>query len=72
MANSLSSKKRIRQNAKCRARNRWRKTQIKEVIRAFDESLEGGNFVLFWPEPGDTGNYAYRIAEPPVPPMLLT
>lgn len=43
MASSLSSKKRIRQNAKCRARNRWRKAQVKEVIRAFDESLHDGN-----------------------------
>ena len=42
MANSLSSKKRIRQNAKHRARNRWRKGQIKEAVRAFDESLQAG------------------------------
>ena len=43
MAHSLSAKKRIRQNAKCRARNRWRKAQVKEAIRAFDESLHEGN-----------------------------
>jgi len=42
VAHSLSAKKRIRQNAKCRARNRWRKAQVKEAIRAFDESLSGG------------------------------
>ena len=43
MAHSLSSKKRIRQNAKRRARNRWRKVRVKEAVRAFDESLRTGN-----------------------------
>lgn len=43
MANSLSAKKRIRQNAKRRARNRWRKAQTKEAVRAFDESLRTGD-----------------------------
>ena len=42
MAHSLSAKKRIRQNVKCRARNRWRKTQVKEAIRSFEEALAGG------------------------------
>ena len=43
MAHSKSAKKRIRQNEKRRARNRWRKAQIKETIRSFDESLKAGN-----------------------------
>jgi len=43
VAHSLSAKKRIRQNIKHRARNRWRKGQIREAVRAFDESLQEGN-----------------------------
>ena len=42
MAHSLSAKKRIRQNAKRRGRNRWRKDQIKSAIKAFDEALHDG------------------------------
>lgn len=42
MAHSKSAKKRIRQNEKRRARNRWRKTQVKDAIRSFDESLKAG------------------------------
>ncbi len=42
MAQTLSAKKRIRQNAKRRARNRWRKDRIKNAIREFDEALEAG------------------------------
>lgn len=43
MANSLSAKKRIRQNVKCRARNRWRKALVKEAVRVFDEAIQAGN-----------------------------
>ena len=43
MANMLSAKKRIRQNVKRRARNRWRKGQIKEAVRVFEASLHSGN-----------------------------
>ncbi len=43
MAHSKSAKKRINQNKKRRARNRWRKSLIKEAIRTFDESLHAGN-----------------------------
>ena len=39
MAHSLSAKKRIRQNTKARARNRWRKDQIKQVVREFDDAV---------------------------------
>ena len=42
MAQTLSAKKRIRQNAKRRARNRWRKDRIKDAVREFDEALEAG------------------------------
>ena len=42
MAQKLSAKKRIRQNAKRRARNRWRKDRIKDAVREFDEALEAG------------------------------
>ena len=42
MAHSLSAKKRIRQNAKQRARNRWRKDKIKQAVREFDEAIQGG------------------------------
>lgn len=43
MANSLSAKKRIRQNVKARGRNRWRKVQVKDAIKAFDDALNGGD-----------------------------
>ena len=39
MAHSLSAKKRIRQNAKRRGRNRWRKDQAKQAVSAFDQAL---------------------------------
>lgn len=44
MAHSLSAKKRIRQNEKRNARNRWRKDRVKTAVRAFDEAVESGNF----------------------------
>ncbi len=43
MAHSLSAKKRIRQNAKAKARNRWRKDQIKEVVREFDSAIKAND-----------------------------
>lgn len=43
MAHSLSSKKRIRQNAKRRAQNRGRKAQLKSKIREFSEVLSSGD-----------------------------
>ena len=42
MANRPSSRKRIRQNAKRRARNRWRKSQVKDVVRQFNAALHDG------------------------------
>ena len=43
MARSLSAKKRIRQNAKRRGHNRWRKDQIKEAVKAFDTAVQAGD-----------------------------
>ncbi len=43
MANSASAKKRIRQNVKQRARNRWRKDLVKGVVRQFNDSVHDGN-----------------------------
>lgn len=43
MAHSLSAKKRIRQNAKRNARNRWRKEQIKDVVKTFQEAVHDGD-----------------------------
>lgn len=42
MAHSNSAKKRVRQNEKRRLINRWRKSAVKESIRAFDESVAAG------------------------------
>ena len=43
MAHSLSAKKRIRQNEKRNARNRWRKERVKTAVRSFDDAIEEGN-----------------------------
>ena len=43
MAHSLSAKKRVRQNLKRRARNHWRKDQIKDVVKAFETVVHGGD-----------------------------
>jgi small subunit ribosomal protein S20 len=43
VAHSLSAKKRIRQNAKHRARNRTRKGQLKQTLRDFDTVLKSGD-----------------------------
>jgi len=39
MAHSNSAKKRIRQNVKHRARNRWRKREIHDALRDYRESI---------------------------------
>lgn len=39
MAHTLSAKKRIRQNATHRARNRWRKRRIHNAVKSFDHIL---------------------------------
>ena len=43
MANSVSAKKRIRQNATHRARNRWRKANYRTEIKAFHELVLHGS-----------------------------
>ena len=43
MAHSLSAKKRVRQNAKRRARNRSRKELIKNEVKAFNAALTSGD-----------------------------
>lgn len=43
MAHSLSAKKRIRQNVKRNALNRWRKDRVKDAVKEFDGALAAGN-----------------------------
>lgn len=43
MANSLSAKKRVRQNVKARARNRWRKVEMRDAIKHLRERLLHGS-----------------------------
>jgi len=43
VAHSLSAKKRVRQNAKARVRNRARKSVIKTQVKRFEEALSTGN-----------------------------
>ncbi|MCC6676363.1 MAG: 30S ribosomal protein S20 [Phycisphaerales bacterium] len=42
MAHSLSARKRVRQNAKDRALNRWRLTTMRESIKDFNEQILHG------------------------------
>jgi small subunit ribosomal protein S20 len=44
MAHSLSAKKRIRQNATRRARNRWRKTSMRKAVKTCLESIAHGTY----------------------------
>ena len=43
MAHSLSAKKRDRENAKRRGRNRWRKDLLKDALKSFEQALTEGN-----------------------------
>jgi small subunit ribosomal protein S20 len=43
VADSRSAQKRIRQNIKRRSRNRWRKEQVKEAVREFNDALRAGD-----------------------------
>lgn len=43
MAHSLSAKKRMRQNAKHRAMNRVRKSQMKTQVKHFEDALASGD-----------------------------
>ena len=40
MPNSLSAKKRVRQTITLRARNRWRKRQVKDQVKAFLSAVQ--------------------------------
>ena len=42
MAHSLSAKKRVRQNIKNRALNRWRKSRYRTAIKQFNETILHG------------------------------
>jgi len=42
MAHSLSAKKRIRQNVKAKALNRWRKRGYRSAIKTFEETILHG------------------------------
>ena len=44
MAHSLSAKKRVRQNVKARARNRWRLRTMRTAIKDFDEQMLHGSY----------------------------
>jgi len=43
MAHARSAKKRIQQNLKERARNRWRKSRVKTSVKAFDSAIHDGD-----------------------------
>lgn len=43
MANSPSAKKRVRQNIKCRARNRWTRAGYRNEIKTFRETILHGS-----------------------------
>ncbi len=43
MAHSVSARKRVRQNLKARARNRWRKDRIRVAEKDFNESVLHGS-----------------------------
>ncbi len=43
MAHSVSAKKRIRQNASHRARNRWRLRAMRSAIKDFETAIAGGD-----------------------------
>ncbi|MBL9000241.1 MAG: 30S ribosomal protein S20 [Phycisphaerae bacterium] len=42
MAHSRTARKRVRQNQKARARNRWRLSTMREAIKEFNEALLHG------------------------------
>jgi small subunit ribosomal protein S20 len=43
VARSISAKKRVRQNARRRARNRWRQDRVKQAVRGFEQALQAGD-----------------------------
>ncbi|RMH24060.1 MAG: 30S ribosomal protein S20 [Planctomycetota bacterium] len=43
MAHTVSARKRIRQNERHRARNRWRKQQLREAVKAARDRIQHGS-----------------------------
>ena len=62
MAHSLSAKKRVRQTEKRRARNRWRKEQIKDQVKSFSAAVTAGDFTKAEEELRKTAQKLDRIA----------
>ena len=62
MAHSISAKKRVRQNEKRRARNRWRKEQLKDQVKSFSTAITAGDFTKAEEELRKTTQKLDRIA----------
>ena len=62
MAHSISAKKRVRQNEKRRARNRWRKDQLKDRVKSFSTAMTAGDFTKAEEELRKTTQQLDRIA----------
>ena len=62
MAHSLSAKKRVRQNIKARARNRYRKELIKNQVKAFNTALTGGDMKKAAAELSKTASRLDKVA----------
>lgn len=43
MPNSASAKKRVRQTEERNARNRWRRTRVKDAVKAFQDAVTAGD-----------------------------
>ena len=59
MPRSVSSKKRVRQNARRRARNRWRQDRVRQVVRAFEQAVAAGDKA----KAADTLNAVYKTVD---------
>jgi small subunit ribosomal protein S20 len=62
VAHSISAKKRVRQNEKRRARNRWRKEQLKDQVKSFSTAITAGDFTKAEEELRKTTQKLDRIA----------
>ena len=62
MAHSISAKNRVRQNEKRRARNRWRKEQLKDQVKSFSTAITAGDFTKAEEELRKTTQKLDRIA----------
>ena len=62
VAHSLSAKKRIRQNAKSRARNRTRKEALREQTKGFLVALAGGDWAKAQAELSKTASRLDKVA----------